>query len=165
MIILNIKNKKDTSSLSKHIENGKKVFVLVHMEGCGHCTEIKPKWYAIKEQSNKYPDNEVVIADVENSLVQDSELNGKLGSINGFPHMIYIYKKEKSLIPYEESDIEEKDRSTDSFLRWIDKYGNNNRIESKIIGGRKTRRTRKSNKSRKTRKTRRTNKKRRKSRK
>jgi hypothetical protein len=71
--------------------------------------------------------------------------------------MRFITNAGKSVENYEDSNIENKDRSIDSFIEWIkSKTGEENITKSEHNGGRKTRKTRKTRKIRKTRKTRKT---------
>ena len=74
--------------------------------------------------------------------------------------MRFITNAGKSVENYEDSSIENKDRSIDSFIEWIkSKTGEENITKSEHNGGRKTRKTktkrRKYKKSIKRRKTRR----------
>jgi hypothetical protein len=108
-----------------------KLFILFYMEGCGPCNATRPEWKKIENiLKKKYSDNNnIVVAEVDQELISKIPLLKKQPS--GFPAMYYIKDKGNLQEDYEESSIEKKDRSIDSFIEWI---------ESKIPlkGGKKT---------------------------
>ena len=125
MRFLGIFKPKDLDELSNHINDGKKAFVLVYMLKCYHCDQVIPKWKEIENRMNEIENStNIVVAHVEMSMI-NNQSKIDFGSIDGFPYIVHIHKKGKSVIlPYENSsDIGPKDRSTDSFIRWIKKYG------------------------------------------
>lgn len=153
MIFLHINDSmKDIELFNKYVHEGKHIFVLIFMEGCGPCEETKPKWKQIENQLSKQyqNNNDIVVADINKNLLEFIKI---VGSIEGFPTMKYIHKKGSEMETYEESAIITKDRSTSSFIQWIE-----NKIKrvsvDKQKGGkrRKSRKMRKSKKMRKTRK-------------
>jgi len=104
---------------NKYVEEGKHVFVLIFMVGCSPCKENIPKWKHIETVLKKRYANEdnVVIADINKDL---SSFIKHIGAIEGFPTMKYIGNKGQTVETYESSQIPEKDRSTDSFIQWIE---------------------------------------------
>jgi hypothetical protein len=103
----------------KMVDDGKHVFVLIYMEGCGPCEATRPEWKKIQnilgdsQQKMKYPG--VVIADVDQSVSNNIK---HISGLSGFPTMRYISDKGKVVENYE------KDRSIDAFINWIDsKHG------------------------------------------
>ena len=115
-------NKDDVDEL---IKNKKHVFILVYMEGCGPCNATRPEWSkmcsALKDQ---YANNkDVAIIDMNKDNLSSVK---HLGSVEGFPTMKYITNKGNTIEAYEDSSIKNKDRSSDSFVNWI---------ESKILEG------------------------------
>ena len=125
MRFLGIFKPKDLDELSNHINDGKKAFVLVYMLKCYHCDQVIPKWKEIENRMNEIENStNIVVAHVEMSMI-NNQSKIDFGSIDGFPYIVHIHKKGKSVIlPYENSsDIGPKDRSTESFIRWIKKYG------------------------------------------
>lgn len=105
-----------TDLFNKYKDNGKQMFVLVYMEGCGPCGMTRPEWNKIKNvMKGKYGDN-VVIADFDQELL--SEIKGLNPVPNSYPTICYINGSQSE--DYEDSDIETKDRSIDSFVKWID---------------------------------------------
>ena len=95
------------------------VFMLVYMEGCGPCNNVRPEWKKLenilKELNNR---NDVAIVDVDKDFFEKIKYiqNKKL---TGFPTIIYVTKKGKFIENYEDSDVKDKDRSIDSFVEWI----------------------------------------------
>jgi hypothetical protein len=117
MIIKHIKDKSNVDDIDKYVNDGKHVFVLVYMVGCGPCNATRPEWAklegALKDQyANK---DDVAIIDVDQELI--SGVNS-LGSVEGFPTMKYI--KGDKVESYEDSGIKNTNRSVDSFINWIE---------------------------------------------
>jgi thiol-disulfide isomerase/thioredoxin len=98
---------------------GKHVFILIYMEGCGPCNATRPEWskmaHTLQKQYSKNKD--IVIIDINKDLLSSIK---SVGSINGFPTMKYITNKGYTVENYEDSSINKKDRSTDSFINWIE---------------------------------------------
>jgi thiol-disulfide isomerase/thioredoxin len=136
MIFIHIDPTTNNSNIiDKYINQGKQLFILFYMEGCGPCNATKPEWKKIKNVlENKYKNNDnVVIADIDQDTIGDIK-NLKTSPL-GFPTMIYITNNGDIQENYEEGGEHEKNRSIDSFVQWI---------ESKIkptsqLGGKKTR--------------------------
>jgi len=80
--------------IDKLIEEGKTVFVLVYMNGCGPCKKTRPVWGEIKgvfgEHHTHYPD--IVIADVDSKLLPALKY---IGPVRGVPTMRVISEKGK----------------------------------------------------------------------
>lgn len=111
---------------NNHVNNGKHAFVMIFMDGCGPCGETLPKWKNIEvEMQGKYNNpsyEDVIVASINKNLLD--KVN-HIGSIEGFPTMKYVGKNGGIIEPYEESPIVTKDRSTSSFIDWIEtKLGN-----------------------------------------
>jgi thiol-disulfide isomerase/thioredoxin len=122
MHVINIHSKNDIHKLKQlndMIDNGSNVFILVYMEGCGPCNATRPEWKTfasvLKEQYKN--NNNLVIVDVNKDFSSDIK---HIGSIDGFPTMKYISKKGAEVEPYESSSISKKDRSSDSFINWLE---------------------------------------------
>jgi thiol-disulfide isomerase/thioredoxin len=148
-------NNNNTKMFNDYVEQGKHIFVLFYLEGCGPCNATRPEWKKIENAlKNKYGKNEtLVIADVDQELLK--EIKYLTTQPKGFPTIRYISNKGKTSEDYEDSpDVKEKDRRIDSFVEWIDskminkKGGKRRTKRNKRMGKRKTIR-------RKTRKTRR----------
>lgn len=119
MHILHIDSEKDVNKVDKMIKQGKDVFILVYMEGCGPCNATRPEWTKIesslKEQYDK--NNKLVIIDVNKDYLSSIK---HIGKIDVFPTIKYICNYGKTIESYENSSIKKKDRSINSFINWIE---------------------------------------------
>ncbi len=168
MVFLHIdKNKFDTDGGKKLVEDlyrnagnkDNKIFILIFMEGCGPCNETRPEWSKLKNVlSPEFLDrDDIYIYSIDHTLLNDKDQNKTkiIQSPSSFPTMRFITNAGKSVENYEDSSIENKDRSIDSFIEWIkSKTGEKNITKTEHNGGRKMRKT----KTRKTRKTKRSSK-------
>ena len=49
MIVMHINsNQGNVEQLDKYIQEGKNIFVLIYMEGCGLCNATRPEWKKIE---------------------------------------------------------------------------------------------------------------------
>jgi thiol-disulfide isomerase/thioredoxin len=150
MIFIHVNsNQGNIEQFNEYMKKGKPIFVLFYMEGCGPCNATRPEWAKIENVlKDKYKNKDIVIADI------DQELLGKIPDLKtqpaGFPSMKYIQGEETE--DYEDSTVENKDRTVDSFVEWID-----TKIAQK--GGSKKSHRYKTRKTKKTRKIQKTNKK------
>jgi hypothetical protein len=135
MVFLNINTKnyeeKDENGMTKIdklnniIANNKsKVFILYYMEGCGPCNATRPEWDKIKNVLKRFRlNNDVAIVDI------DQVLSSKIKKVplpNSFPTMRLITNGGKKIVNYEDSSISNKDRTIDSFVKWINHETKNN---------------------------------------
>jgi thiol-disulfide isomerase/thioredoxin len=135
MIITHIDSKQgDIKEFNQYLKQGKPIFVLFYMEGCGPCNATRPEWAKLKNVlKNKYKNNDFVVADIDQELL--NQIPDLPVQPAGFPSMVYI--KGKEFENYEDSSIDLKDRSIDSFVQWIDSQA------ALQKGGKKNRKTRK----------------------
>ena len=128
---------KKIALLNKDILKGDDVFLFIFMDHCGHCDNAKPAWDDIENSiSDKYKNNEnVVVVRVNSSLLPDLKHVGE--APNGYPCFRHISHKGKSIKEYDDS-VSNADRSTSSFIEWIDK--NVKPQSSSLRGGGKRRR-------------------------
>jgi hypothetical protein len=119
MHILHVETEKDVSKIDKMIKQGKDVFILVYMEGCGPCNATRPEWAKLESAlKDQYTTNDkLVIVDVNKDFLSKIK---HIGNIDGFPSMKYISNNGKTIEPYENSSVEKKDRSITSFINWIE---------------------------------------------
>jgi thiol-disulfide isomerase/thioredoxin len=119
MHVLHANSKEEAEQVNKLIGQGKDVFILVYMEGCGPCNATRPEWSklenALKEQYAK--NNKLAVIDL-NKDYQDVVKH--LGNIDGYPTLKYINNNGKKVEAYENSSVKNKDRSVDSFINWIE---------------------------------------------
>jgi thiol-disulfide isomerase/thioredoxin len=71
------------------IKQGKDVFVLVYMEGCGPCNATRPEWAKIESAlKDQYAKNDkLVVVDVNKDFMSNIK---HIGKVDGFPTMKYI---------------------------------------------------------------------------
>ena len=119
MHILHINSEKDVSKIDKMIKQGKDVFILVYMEGCGPCNATRPEWAKIESAlKDQYANNDkLVVVDVNKDFISKFK---HIGQIDGFPTMKYIGNYGKIVETYENSPVKKKDRSVSSFINWIE---------------------------------------------
>lgn len=137
MIFLHIdptSSKKEIELFNNYVKDGKDVFVLFYLEGCGPCNATRPEWGKIKNVlSRKDNNNTIIVADIDQSVMN------KLQNINvqpkGFPSMYHISNKGKVSLDYDHADISKKDRTIDSFVEWIEKHMKKSSSENNMRGG------------------------------
>lgn len=145
----NYKNKDPTTGKNKveklddYMGNKKnKVFVLFYMEGCGPCNATRPEWSKIENVLSKdfLNRDDVVIVSMDHELASD--LKNLSTQPSSFPTMRFMTNGGKTVENYEDSNIENKDRTIDSFVEWIKaKTGEDEITVSSTKGGKKTRRS------------------------
>jgi thiol-disulfide isomerase/thioredoxin len=126
-------NKKNTKKFNKYLKEGKNVFVLFYLEGCGPCNATRPEW---KKLENVFADNyhqNIVIADIDQSVMD--ELENVEVQPKGFPSMYHICKKKGICNDYEDEDLSKKDRTIDSFVEWIENHIKKSSRENLMRGG------------------------------
>jgi thiol-disulfide isomerase/thioredoxin len=104
----------DIDMLNHQVDDGKHIFLFTYMDGCGPCKQTTPKWDSMKDKiKNK---NDVVVVRLNSKLFP---LLKKMGSEPaGYPSIRYVTSK--GVEEYEDcTGSGVKDRSTESFLRWI----------------------------------------------
>jgi thiol-disulfide isomerase/thioredoxin len=117
MIFLHIDpTTKNTEEFNTHLKNGKDIFVLFYLEGCGPCNATKPEWKKLHNVFANNDNHNIVIADVDQSVM------GEFKNLNiepkGFP-AIYNIKNGNEYYDYDDAEISKKDRTIDSFVEWI----------------------------------------------
>ena len=119
MYILHINSEKDDNKIDKLIKQGKQVFILVYMDGCGPCNATRPEWAKLESAlKTQYAKNDnLVVVDVNKDYISTIK---QLGTIDGFPTLKYIANNGKTVESYENSSVKKKDRSINSFINWIE---------------------------------------------
>ena len=119
MHVLHIDSKKDVEKVDKFVKQGKDVFILVYMKGCGPCNATRPEWdmleTALKDQYAK--NDNLVIIDINKDYLSSIK---HLGNVDGYPTIKYIGKRGTVVEPYEKGE-----RSVSSFITWIESKINN----------------------------------------
>jgi thiol-disulfide isomerase/thioredoxin len=119
-----------------YVSQGKHVFVLIYLEGCGPCIATRPEWKKIENVlKDKYKSNDnLVVIDVDQELLK--KMTKLKEQPKGFPTMLYITNKGETTEEYNEDD-EKIFRKIESFEKWI-----NSKMKKQKGGKRRTRRTR-----------------------
>jgi hypothetical protein len=96
-----------------------KIFLLIFMEGCGPCNATRPEWSKLKNVIPKpfLRNNNIIIADIDHI---SSEKLKNVTQPSGFPNMTFITDGGETVEKYEDCNIEVKDRTIDSFVKWIE---------------------------------------------
>lgn len=153
MVFLYI-NKKNYNEGSKNLvkelddlmgKKDSKVFLLIFMEGCGPCGATRPEWAKLKNvlSSEFLKRDDIVVASIDHELCE--KLENLASKPPSFPTMRFITGAGKDVENYEDSKVETKDRSVDSFVEWIKLKSGEKDIsknEKKMNGG-SVKRTRK----------------------
>jgi len=119
MHVLHIDSEKDVGKVDKLIKQGKDVFILVYMKGCGPCNAARPEWEQLETVlKDQYAKNDnLVIIDVNKDYLSSIK---HIGNVDGFPTIKYIGKRGTIVEPYEKGE-----RSVSSFITWIESKINN----------------------------------------
>ncbi len=101
------------------INDNKNVFLFTYMDGCGPCNSTIPEWDNISKSEKlkddiKYSDD-VVTVRINKDLFPLLENMGS--EPGGFPSLRHVTKDQVE--EFEDWDSPIKDRSTDSFVEWI----------------------------------------------
>lgn len=133
MKVLHIKDGTNIDQIEKMIKQGKHVFILIYMVGCGPCNATRPEWEKLESAlADQYAKNDnLVIIDVNKDYIDGIEY---FKDISGFPTIRYINNNGKNMENYEDSSINKKDRSVSSFIDWIE----SNILKNKIVSKNKT---------------------------
>lgn len=125
MHLLHVDSETNAPLIDKMIQDGKNVFILVYMVGCAPCNATKPEWKMMGETIQKQYKNDenLVIIDADQELMSHIKM---IGDVQEFPTLKYITNNGNTIESYEDSDIRTKDRSSDSFINWV---------ESKLLDG------------------------------
>jgi len=143
MIIIHADTEHSVNEVNKHVEQGKDVFLLIYMDGCGPCNATKPEWKKMEHAlSQQYKhNNNLVIADVNSKVVSSLK---HAGDIMGFPTIMYLSSNGKQMELYENSSIKDKRRDVDCFINWVESHVGNvhsvidNKSRSKTLKNRYT---------------------------
>ena len=140
--------KKDGKNLVEELDKlmGKKenkIFLLIFMEGCGPCAATRPEWAKLKNvlTDDLLNRDDIVVASIDHELCE--QLKNLKSKPPSFPTMRFITGGGDDVENYEDSKVENKDRTVDSFVEWIKMKSNDKTGGKKQKGGkRKTRKLR-----------------------
>lgn len=121
MKFLHINENSDTErtvqELNTSIESGKNIFMLIYMEGCGPCNQVRPEWKKLENVLKNYNYKNVVIVDINKDVFD--KMKTKIDPPIGFPTIKYISKNGIVQEDFENSNIQNKNREIDAFVDWI----------------------------------------------
>ena len=148
MKFIHIDKEQDVPQLTDNISNNKNIFMLIYMDGCGPCNQVRPEWKKLENVLQKYIKHptykDVVVVDINKDILEKAQTNIK--SPLGFPTIIFVSKKGSIQENFEESSSPNKNREIDAFVSWI-KHTNKRRIQQG--GTRRKRKFKRINKSKK----------------
>jgi len=108
-------------TLNRFIRTGKNIFALIYMEGCGPCNATRPEWKKISSVLKKdITGNEnVLVVDIDKNIL--SKVKNMGSEPKGFPTIRFIAKNGKIAEDFEDCKLSEeyKNRTIDSFVKWI----------------------------------------------
>jgi hypothetical protein len=129
MQFLHVTNsEKDIGLVNKYIQDGKHVFLFIHLETCSHCIHAFPLWKQLKNRlaHKKRPD--VLIADINAKVLSNKTKIKNVGEIIGYPTIKYIHGKK--------TEEFNQERTADLFMNWIEtNIGNAVSVENKTRKG------------------------------
>lgn len=117
------------TEINKNLRNNNaNIFLLIFMEGCGPCNSTRPEWYKLRNilSNNILNDENILILSIDKDYF--NKLKNLGNEPNSFPTIRYIKNSANINENYEDSSIENKDRSIDSFILWIKNKLNREKI-------------------------------------
>jgi hypothetical protein len=122
MKFIHINNEKDILQLKNSINGNKDIFMLIYMDGCGPCNQVRPEWQKLENVLRKHITNpkykNVVIVDINKDILEKTKTNIK--SPIGFPTITFVSKKGSIQENFEKSTSPNKNREIDAFVSWIE---------------------------------------------
>ena len=142
MTVLNIHNKNDTKEIEElnKLLNEKNIhiFLFIFMDGCGYCDDAKPELKKLENMKNYKDSDNLVISDINESLLDSINNSSVKENIRGFP--TFRHFTNGTYENYEDSkDLTNTDNKVSSFSEWIYKKTKNLHMK----GGQKKRETKK----------------------
>ena len=127
VVFLNVTQSDDRKmkKLKTYYSSDAHLFMLIYMNGCGPCNETRPEWAKLKNvlKMPNHGKNVVVVAidkDVLETMIKKGYLPG-FKNPTGFPTIVYVHHTKTE--SYEDSkhlESSEKNRTIDSFVKWIE---------------------------------------------
>uniref|UniRef100_A0A6C0H9R6 Thioredoxin domain-containing protein n=1 Tax=viral metagenome TaxID=1070528 RepID=A0A6C0H9R6_9ZZZZ len=124
------------------LKNGKNIFLFTYMDGCGPCNSTIPEWDNIPDKIKGHVDhnNDVFTVRINKDLFP---LLKNMGSEpGGFPSLRHVTNKQvEEFENWQTPDGSIRDRSTDSFIKWIeDKISKKKGVKKQPMRTRKNKR-------------------------
>ena len=122
MKFIHINQESDVSQLKNSMHNNKDIFMLIYMDGCGPCNQVRPEWKKLENVLHKHKSNpkykNVVIVDINKDILEQTKTNIK--SPIGFPTITFVSKNGNVQEHFEDSNSPNKNREIDAFVAWIE---------------------------------------------
>ena len=122
MKFIHINNESDVTQLKNSINANKDIFMLIYMDGCGPCNQVRPEWKKLENVLHKHITNpkykNVVIIDINKDILEKTKTNIK--SPIGFPTITFVSKNGSIQENFEDSASPNKNRGIDAFVSWIE---------------------------------------------
>jgi len=109
----------DINKIQHSLNDGKHVFLFTYLDNCGPCNQTKPKWDSMRNKIKNKDD--ILVVRLNSKLFPlFQKIGANIGSEPaGYPSIRYVSKN--GVEEYEDcAGSGVKDRSTESFLRWIE---------------------------------------------
>ena len=106
--------------INKLLKNGKNVFLFVYMDGCGPCNSTIPQWDNIPNNLNEHVKHQDDIVTVRINKDLFPLLQNMGSEPGGFPSLRHVTNNQVEEFEDWDSQSGIKDRSTDSFVEWIE---------------------------------------------
>jgi len=122
MKFIHINNESGITQLKNSINANKDIFMLIYMDGCGPCNQVRPEWKKLENVLHKHTTNpkykNVVIIDINKDILEKARTNIK--SPIGFPTITFVSKNGSIQENFEDSASPNKNREIDAFVSWIE---------------------------------------------
>ena len=122
MKFIHINNESGVIQLKNSINTNKDIFMLIYMDGCGPCNQVRPEWKKLENVLHKHITNpkykNVVIIDINKDILEQTKTNIK--SPIGFPTITFVSKNGSIQENFEDSASPNKNREIDAFVSWIE---------------------------------------------
>lgn len=106
--------------INKLLKNGKNVFLFVYMNGCGPCNSTIPQWDNIPNNLNEHVKHQDDIVTVRINKDLFPLLQNMGSEPAGFPSLRHVNNNQVEEFEDWNPQSGIKDRSTDSFVEWIE---------------------------------------------
>jgi hypothetical protein len=133
--------------INRLLKSGKSVFLFTYMDGCGPCNSTIPQWDNISNSDKlkdhiKHGDDVVTVRINKDLFPLLKDMGSEPG---GFPSLRHVTKDQaEEFEDWQSPDGSIRDRSTDSFIKWIeDKISKKQGVKKQPMRTRKNKNKRK----------------------
>jgi len=137
-------NQQMIDEINRLLKSGKSVFLFTYMDGCGPCNSTIPQWDNISNSDKlkdhiKHGDDVVTVRINKDLFPLLKDMGSEPG---GFPSLRHVTKDQaEEFEDWQTPDGSIRDRSTDSFIKWIeDKISKKQGVKKQPMRTRKNKR-------------------------